>query len=344
VSVNTRARVFFTFVVPAIAAFVVAGCGSSSPTAPTIGSVSSVTLGAGTVAVGGTVQATIKLAAAATAAGTITVSSSNAAVASVPTSVPVAAGASTATATVTGVAPGSATITATLNGTSGQSAAFTVTAGAAVSGLTLSSTSVVGGQSVTGTVTLNAAAPAGGALVLLTTADPATVQANVTVAPGSASASFSIATRLVGGTIPATITASFGGGSASAVLSVTPPTTATANFGVAGPTESETCTMSGGATIVIDCTFNGSTSTAPGTITAYDWTYSLATTGAQTTSGPILTNPVVSCSFLPPPPLPAGPQSFTMTVTLRIHDSLGNVSALATDNGVRLLPQGVCGF
>jgi hypothetical protein len=33
-----------------------------------------------------------------------------------------------------------------------------------------------------------------------------------------------------------------------------------------------------------------------------------------------------------------------MTVTLKIHDDAGNVSAVATDNGVRLLPQGSCGY
>ena len=32
-----------------------------------------------------------------------------------------------------------------------------------------------------------------------------------------------------------------------------------------------------------------------------------------------------------------------MTVTLTVHDSLGNVDT-ATDDGVRLMPQGVCGF
>jgi len=33
-----------------------------------------------------------------------------------------------------------------------------------------------------------------------------------------------------------------------------------------------------------------------------------------------------------------------MTVTLKVRDDAGNVSAVATDSGVRLLPQGSCGF
>ena len=49
----------------------------------------------------------------------------------------------------------------------------------------------------------------------------------------------------------------------------------------------------------LNCTFNGSTSTAPGTITAWDWTYKVAATFAQTTTGPVLTMPAVNCSLMP---------------------------------------------
>ncbi len=129
------------------------------------------------------------------------------------------------------------------------------------------------------------------------------------------------------------------------MLSVTPPTVATASFGVTGATETETCALANSGN-TINCTFNGSTSTAPGTIVAWDWTYGVKTTFSQTTSGPVLTNPAVNCSLIPSPPLPAAPadQWFTMTVTLKVHDSLGNVSAVVTDKVVRLFPQGVCGF
>jgi hypothetical protein len=94
----------------------------------------------------------------------------------------------------------------------------------------------------------------------------------------------------------------------------------------------------------IDCIFNGSTSTAPSTIVAWDWTYGITTMRAQTTTGPQLTMPAFNCGMLPPPPLPPNGSSLTMTVTLKIHDDAGNVSAAATDNGVRLLPQGSCGY
>jgi hypothetical protein len=66
----------------------------------------------------------------------------------------------------------------------------------------------------------------------------------------------------------------------------------------------------------------------------------------QTTTSPVFTQPSVSCSWLPAPPLPAGgPTWLTLTVTLTVRDDQGNVSAVATNNGgARVFPQGVCGF
>jgi hypothetical protein len=94
----------------------------------------------------------------------------------------------------------------------------------------------------------------------------------------------------------------------------------------------------------LNCTFNGSTSSAPGNIVAWDWSYGVASTFTQTTSGPVLTLPHVDCSIVPAAPLPPGVSWFTLVVTLRIHDDLGNVSTEAVDRGARLLPQGSCGF
>jgi hypothetical protein len=152
-----------------------------------------------------------------------------------------------------------------------------------------------------------------------------------------------VLTRAVGGAIPATITGSYGGAQVTATLSVTRPTVATASFGVTGPSLTDTCELSNGGN-TLNCTFNGSTSTAPGRIVAWDWSWGVATTLTQTTTGPELTQADVNCSLLPPPPFPPGEPWFTMTVTLKIHDELGNVSAEATNRGVRLLPHGNCGF
>jgi len=273
----------------------------------------------------------------------VTLTSSSSAILTVQSPVTVQAGASTATFTVTGVTPGTATITASLNGSTRQSPTITVTSGAALASIALDAASVVGGGQVDGTVTLTGAAPLGGAVVTLSAADPLLVPSSVTVSAGSTSTTFTVSTRAVGGTIAGTITASYGGATATATLSVTKPPVAIAKFGVTGPTESETCTMSSdGGTL--NCTFNGSTSSAPGTIVQYDWTFAVGTKFERTTTGPILTNPAVSCVLLPPPPLPAETQWLTMVVTLVVRDDLGNVSAEAINRDVRLIPRGACGY
>jgi hypothetical protein len=317
---------------------------STSPTAPDTGSaLSAVVINAQNLTVGGTAQGTITLSTAASAATSVTMTSSNTSIVTVQSPVTVAAGASSAAFTVTGVGPGTATVTASLNGNTRQSASINVGSGVQLASITLNATSVVGGNQVGGTVTLTGAAPVGGAAVTLSAADPLLVPASVTVPAGSSSATFTVSTRAVGGSIAGTITASYGGGTATVSLSVTKPTTAIAKFGVTGPTESETCTMSAsGGTL--NCTFNGTTSSAPGTIVAYDWTFAVATKFSQTTTGPILANPAVSCVLLPPAPLPEGVQWLTMTVTLRVRDDLGNISAEAVNDGVRLIPRGACGY
>jgi hypothetical protein len=304
---------------------------------------SGLSLNANSVALGSTTQGTVTLTAAAPSGGTIiSLSSSNPNVATVPASVAIQAGSTTASFSVTAAAVGTATITASLTGGSRQSTTITVTAAVVLSTISLGASTVVGGNTVLGTAVLNGPAPSGGAVVTLSSGDPITVPPNVTVPDGSTSAPFTISTRAVGGTITGTITGSYGGASKSATLSFTRPTVATAAFGVTG-TETDTCTMANGGN-TLACTFNGSTSSAPGTIIAWDWSYGVATTFTQTTTSPVLTNPTVSCSLLPAPPLPAGTSWLPMTVKLKIRDNQGNVSAEAVNAGVRLFPQGVCGY
>jgi hypothetical protein len=326
-----------------VAALATVRCGSESPTQPTTQAISSVALSASSGAAGTTVQGTVTLSAAAPTGGaSVSLSSSNTAMATVPAAVTVAAGSSSAVFTVTTISAGTVTITASMSG-NGKSATLTI-GGAGLVSISLSAATVVGGNSVNGIVTLSSGAPAGGAVVSLSGDAPVTVPATVTVPAGSITATFTVATRAVTATVAATIRGSYAGGSASVVLSVGAPTVATASFGVSGTDTSDTCVVVNGGNN-LECSFNGSTSTAPGTITAWDWTYAVgASTLSQTTTGPILTNPSISCGFLPPPPLPSGTSSSPLTVTLRIHDSLGNVSAIKVDSGARVLPVGLCGF
>lgn len=100
-------------------------------------------------------------------------------------------------------------------------------------GLTLSASSVAGGGTVQGTVTLSAAAPSGGAVVSLSSnSTAATVPATVTVPAGATSATFTITAGVVSSSQTATITASYGGGAAQASLVVS----ASAGGGTGGGT------------------------------------------------------------------------------------------------------------
>lgn len=96
----------------------------------------------------------------------------------------------------------------------------------ALASLTLNPTTVVGGsQTSTGTVTLTAAAPAGGAQVTLSSSNPAVAQvpSSVTVAPGTTSATFVVTTSAMTTSTSVDISASFGGVTKMASLTVTPP-------------------------------------------------------------------------------------------------------------------------
>jgi len=327
-------------------------CSKSNPTpAPTTTvSVSSVSLNPASIAPGGTSQGTVSLSAAASGGASVGLSSSNTAVATVPASASVAAGAQTATFTVTGVGAGTASITASFNGT--QSATITVAGGPlALASISLSDSTVVGGNNVTGTVTLTGSAPTGGAVVTLSSTDPVTVPSSVTVAGGSASATFTVTTRAVGGAFNnVAINASFGGATRTANLTVTPvpgPAAPVARFTVSGPGGNNVCRLTPpnppGNGNVFDCTFEGSTSTtgAPTTISKWDWTYSISGQKTASTTTPTLTSPSADCNLIPPP---SGATSLQMTVRLKVTDNTGRISAEVVNNNVSVLPQKNCGY
>jgi len=108
----------------------------------------------------------------------------------------------------------------------------------ALGSLSTNPASVVGGSPATGTVTLTATAPTGGALVSLSSASTAiAVPANVSVTQGTNAASFAIATSAVPTLTSATISAAYNGSSKTAVLTVTPapgPSLATLTLDRAG--------------------------------------------------------------------------------------------------------------
>src|SRR6266436_1003070 len=97
-------------------------------------------------------------------------------------------------------------------------------ASVSLSSISLNPTSVTGGNSSTGTVTLSGPAPTGGAQVTLSSSDTtvARVLSSVTVAAGATSASFTVSTSAVAGSTTVSIFASYAGATRSASLTVTP--------------------------------------------------------------------------------------------------------------------------
>ena len=158
-------------------------------------------------------------------AGGLTVSlSSNVSAATVPATVTVPAGAAHAGFTVktsTVGTPTTAQISAAVNGT-GINASLTVNPPAIVS-VALKPTSVTGGATASGTVTIGAAAPAGGIVVTLSsTSSSATVPASVTILQGKTSGAFTIQAHTVSTKTTVTIGASLGPSSKTAVLTIKP--------------------------------------------------------------------------------------------------------------------------
>jgi len=115
------------------------------------------------------------------------------------------------------------------NGGSAATATATVTVRPpSPTGMTLSASSVVGGQPVTATVQMNGSASLSDSiLITLTTDDPTSVTIPTSVFLNGGSAAIQVATRVVPNTRTVTITATSGGQARSATLTLQPPTIAT---------------------------------------------------------------------------------------------------------------------
>ena len=154
-------------------------------------------------------------------------------------------------------------------------------AAASLNAVGVNPTSVTGGNSSAGTVTLTAAAPSGGALVSLTSSNAAAaaVPASVTVAAGATSAGFTATTSPVSTSTPVTITATYSGTSRTATLTVTPvapaaslqavivnPTTVTGGTSSQGTVTLSSAAPAGGAVVSLSSS-NTAAATVPGTVT-----------------------------------------------------------------------------
>jgi len=237
VSSGTTSGVFSFSALPVTtttAATITAAFGASTASAGvtvnpgvTVG-VTSLTLSPSTVAAGSSSTGTVTLSGPAPASGAV-VQLSGASPATLPSNVTVPAGATSATFTVGTTSTAStkqSTIYALLNTTWG--AVLTVTAGTGtpaptLSSISLSPSSVVGGNTSQGTATLTSAAPSGGTVVSLSSSNTsaATVPSSVTISAGSTSRSFTVTTSAVTASTPVTISGS-SGAARTATLTVTP--------------------------------------------------------------------------------------------------------------------------
>ena len=99
-----------------------------------------------------------------------------------------------------------------------------VPASVSLSSVSVNPTSVTGGNSSTGTVTLSGAAPAGGAIVALSSSNTtaARVPSSVTVAAGATSATFTVSTSPAAASTTVIVSAAYAGVTKTASLTVTP--------------------------------------------------------------------------------------------------------------------------
>jgi LmbE family N-acetylglucosaminyl deacetylase len=178
-------------------------------------------------AIGGSnVQATVTVSTAAPPGGQVLdLAASNPSLVSMPATVTVPAGSTTASFSIATSPVASAQTLSVTASNAGVTVSATLTLNPLLlTGLSLNPASVAGGVSSQGTVTMNGPAYDSSAVVLLSSSNgAASVPASVTVAAGSSTATFTATTVSVGASTSSTITATFGGTSRTAVLTVNPP-------------------------------------------------------------------------------------------------------------------------
>ncbi len=256
-----------------------------------------------------------------------------------------------------------------------------VSASLSLSSLSLNPTSVTGGNSSTGTVTLSGPAPSGGAQVTLSSSNTgaASVPSSVTVAAGATSATFTVSTSAVTASSTVTISATYGGATRSASLTVTPaaPPALTLSSlslnptSVVGGMQSSTGTVTlsgpapaGGAQVALSSSNTGAASVpssaiVPAGATSTTFTVSTsaviasstvtisATYGGATRSASLTVTPpaapTLSSLTLNPTSVVGGMQSSTGTVTLSGPAPTGGAQvALSSSNpGAASVPSSV---
>jgi hypothetical protein len=280
---------------------------------------------------GATATATLTLTGPAPAGGAIVaLSSSDTSVATVPAAITVPAGSTSAELTVTSLRQASSvyvTISAAYHGLT-RSARLSVRGTPAVSWIVVDPSALEGGGTATARLGLAYSAPAGGAVVVLSSSDPAAqVPASVTIAQDGANAELPIATTTVSTQTSVTITATYPPGySKSTVLSILPSPTVK-SVSISPPTVwggsscNGTVTLSGpapaGGAVVTLVSSNTSVAAVPSTL--------LVAAGSSSGTFPIVT-------VGQPTPLSVGISASLNGMTA--SDVVSVFSALPTGNAI----------
>jgi hypothetical protein len=259
--------------------------------------VSSVTLSPTSVLGGSSSTGTVTLSGPAPSSGaTVVLSTSDNTIATVPASITIPANATSATfAVTTSPVATTSSVSVSASYTNTSSSTLTVTA-AALSSVTLSPTSVRGGTSSTGTVTLNGPAPAAGAQIALASNNSpvANVPSSVIIAANATTATFVVSTSPVATDTAVSITASYATGTKAATLTVTAATLSSVTVSPTsvrgGSSSTGTVTLNGpspanGALVTLS-TSNSSVAPVPASVTV--------ASGATTATFLISTTPVGS--------------------------------------------------
>ena len=295
-------------------------------------SLASITLNPSSVTGGAFSNGTVTLTAPSASGGTVVSLRSNSANAVVPASVMVPGGSISAGFSVSTL-PVSSTVDAVISGSAngGYATATLAINPPTVQSLSVRPSTVIGGNTSTGTVALTGAAGPGGAVVnLASNASFVQVPASVTVPPGALSAIFTVSTGGVVVTTSGSITATYNGSSQTATLTVQPAALAnlTIQPGIVGGGASATGTLTlnglappGGLTAALAS--SSSVASVPRSVTV--------AAGASTATFPISTSVVTASSTVTitaTSNLVAAPASFTVQPASLLSVSLSPTAAI----------------
>lgn len=231
-------------------------------------------------------------------------------------------------------------LTFTVNSATGQNIGLaeiavigSITPASTITGITVSPGNLTGGNSATGTLTLDGVAPSGGTLVVLSSSNSSviTVPTNVTVPSGATTAAFPVSTNGVGSTTQVTISGTYNG-TQQTVLTVNPVALASLSL-------SPTMVVGGASSSIGTITLNGVAPpsgavvalTSSNTSAAVVPVSTTITAGATSGTFTITTNGVATTSQVSISAIYNGQQNATLLVTPAVSGG-GGMQQFVTDS------------